>query len=441
MKNPKNKLLNEGLANYLPGSIHSNFNFSWDVPGHHFINWAGQFLTNVDGNKYVDFFSRFGANILWHKNKNYTDSLCNFFSNHITAVDHFGKDEIDACQLLISSIPVEDLQVRFCTSGTEAVLNALRLARAYTKKKIIIRFQGHYHGNTDTILGGIGYSSDWYLAQPLENDPRWTEGRSSSGLSETLILPWNDCNALEAAMGKYWDNIAAVIMEPIAINWGWFYADANFFQTLKSISIEKNFLIIFDEVITGFRINYWSVFQITGIIPDVFVFGKAIWWWSLPISSIVASSKIMSLYSEKRVTHGGTFNGYPLGLYALKTTLSILSQPSVYENAILYAEELRNVVQNAANKLNLWIVVQWPSMAMVIHAGDEELIKMDQWTSSMKSREWIIRSAFAEENIILAPLCRIYPTIMINKEVIDFISERIDKVMFNIQEAYGKIEW
>lgn len=430
--------LNKELSDILPGSVHYNFNFPWDISWHHFNDWHGQFLTDIAGIKYMDFFSRFGANILWHKNIEYINPICSFFQENVSAVDHFGQIEIDTLNQLKTTVPIEDAQIRFSTSWTEAVLNTLRLARAYSRKQIIIRFHWHYHGNSDTILGWISSMEDWFIPKIFEWDLRWTQWRSSDPFADTLILPWNDIEAIEFALSKYDWNIAAVIMEPIAINgWG-IMADLEYFQAIKDLSIKKKFLIIFDEIITGFRVNYGSVYNQTGIVPDIHIFWKWLAGWSFPISCFIGSSKIMSLYAKRDVTHGWTFNGYPLWLVAIKSTLDILSKTNSYDNAKFFAEKLRLLIEKSAKKAWIDIVVQGPSMAMVIHAMPSILNDLNKWTRDIKQKEELIRYAFAKENIILAPPCRIYPTIMFNEDAYNFVEERMDKVMENLTTFYNE---
>lgn len=436
LKKQKSDSINSELSQVLPGSIHYNFNFPWDLPTPHFEDGKGHFLIDADGNQYLDFFSKFGANILGHKNKEYTEKISKFILNDVTSVNHFGDQELEAVRKISSVLPIEDAQFRFCLSGTEAVLNAIRLARAYTGKNKIARFHGHYHGGADSILGGISFVDDGYVPREMDNDPRGTSGRSRSAFSDTILIAWNDIGLLQEILEANKDDIAGIIMEPICINGGGISASSEYFKSIKDLSKKYGFLVIYDEVITGFRLNYGSVYKQTEIEPDIWIFGKAIAGGSLPVSCLGASKSIMSHYTEKRVTHSGTFNGYPIGLYALSVTLDILSRENVYEKAINYSKEIKNLINNAAQDLELDIVVQGPPMAMVIHASEKEIQSTNEWTKEIKAKEEIIRDAFLKEGVLLAPPCRIYPNTMIDKDVVEFFSEKIYRVMEDIKERF-----
>lgn len=429
--------INDELENFLPSALHYNFHFPWEIAPIHFKDGEGHYLIDVDGNKYLDFFSKYGASILGHKNVTYINALSDAIKNEVTAADNVGNEVI--IKEFLSYIPGAE-QVRFSLSGTEAVQNALRLARAFTGKNKIIRFLGHYHGSADNTLGGHSIKENWYVPEELRDDVRGTAGRALHAFSDSLLLPWNNIETLKEVISHYENQIAAIIMEPIAINGGGVMPDKDYLKELKKIAKKEGILIIFDEIITGFRIQLGSVQSLLGTEPDIWVFGKAISGGSVPLSCVVSRKEIMDLYTSKRVTHGGTFNGYPLGLYALGATLNILKDdPEMYQRTYRRSEEIKILIEAAARKHKIPIVVQGHSMAMCLHATDVPLISIEQWSLGMKNREDIIRESFLAEKIILAPPCRIYPTIVMDEKVVSFVGERIDKIFNRIKESYCKL--
>ncbi len=201
--------INRELENFLPGALQYNFNFPWETEPIHFKDGKGHFLKDVDGNTYLDFFSKFGASILGHKNTIYADSLSTEIQNKLSTVDHVGEDEVVIIKKFLSFIPGGE-QVRFSLSGTEAVQNALRLSRAFTGRNKIIRFTGHYHGSMDNMLGGFSKDGGWYVPQEMQNDQRGTKGRAEHAFSDSLLLPWNDIAAFKRVVEHYKNEIAAI---------------------------------------------------------------------------------------------------------------------------------------------------------------------------------------------------------------------------------------
>lgn len=435
MKNTTSNSINEQLSSVLPGAMHYNFAFPWDGPGIHFVKGHGQFVFDADGNRYVDFFSKFGASFLGHRNERYTHYLAEKIKTSLTAVDHFGAYEHEIAKKILAAVP-QAQQVRFSLSGTEAVQNALRAARAYTGKDKVVRFTGHYHGSADAILGGTANEPD-YNPVELEGDPRGTKGRASHSFDATLLLPWNDWDTCASVLDAR-DDIAAFIMEPININGGGIDPDKEFLKKLKQASYEKDFLIIFDEIITGFRTQYGSAQERTGIEPDIWVFGKAISGGSVPVSCFMASNRIMSQYAVKQTTHGGTFNGYPLGLFAIDVTLDILSEPGVYEQLRQATRTLQEVLLEAATSHGVPLSIQGDLLAMNLHASPRPIRSLTGWTAEMKQKEAIIRDVFMRHGVIIAPPSRIYPTIALDNEVIAFVKTRSDQIFREIRSEYDE---
>lgn len=429
--------LNDQLGKHLPGSIHYNFAFPWDRPSLHFVAGDGHRLTDADGNTYWDFFSKFGAAIFGHGHQAYLTHITEALLDNVTAVDHFGPREVDIVERLVRAVPGAE-QVRFSLSGTEAVLNALRVARAYTSKQKVIRFVGHYHGNADPLLGGgMQGGDDPYEIVEVSGDPRGTSGRAPQTFKGSLLLPWNDQEALRTTMERYKDDVAAIIMEPLCINGGGIAASKEYLIFLRDIANKHRTLVIFDEVITGFRLGFGSAQHIIGIRPDIWVFGKAMAGGTIPVACIMSSTQIMQVLTEKKATHGGTFNGYPAGLYAVEATLNILERDAaLYEKAIAHSNNLREAILRAAAVYEVDLAVQGHSMALCLHACSKPLTSINQWSQELKAKEAIIREAFKQCNILLAPPCRLYPSLSLNDGTVQACTEKLDTVFGLVRKEY-----
>lgn len=435
MKSIKNNKINSQLSLGLPGAMHYNFAYPWDEPGIHLVGGQGHSVIDADNNEYLDFFSKFGALFLGHANERYVSYLADKIKTSLTAVDHFGENEDRIIKKILSAVPGAE-QVRFTLSGTEAVQNAFRAARAFTGKDKIVRFDGNYHGSSDTTLGGVSTSLT-YMPEEQEGDPRGTRGRASHSFDATLLLPWNDWGICKKILNER-DDIAAFIIEPICINGGGLVPSKAFLNKLKVASKEKGFLIIFDEVITGFRINYGSVQDRVGIRPDMWIFGKAIGGGSLPVSCFMANNEIMNQFAMKQTTHGGTFNGYPLGLYAVDITLDILAEPQVYVNTRKKAKKLQELILEAAALEGVELTIQGDLLAMNLHASALPICNPSDWTSEIKQKEFVIRRSFMRHGIIIAPPCRIYPTIALSDKVLEIVKHKINAIFKDVRAGYIK---
>ena len=355
----RSAFLDNNARNYLPGGVHYNFRESWDALNIYFQKGKGSRIWDADGNEYLDFFCKFGANILGHCDSRYTDALTEAIS-YATAVNHSVLEE-QVCKMVCDLVPCADM-VRFCLSGTEAVQNALRLARAYTGRNKFIKFVGHFHGNADNVLGGSVAGNEPYSV--LDNPRTETKGRARGILSDQLFLiQWNDFDALERLVNDFGDDIAAILMEPICINDNGIYPQPGYLQKVRTLCDEKGIVLIFDEVITGFRVGLHGAQGELGITPDLTTLGKAIAGGTVPVSAVAGKRDIMRLYENRSVVHGGTFNGYALGLAAVKATLSILSEDngSIYQKMNKKMKEMHAIIENQAAVNGLNIKVQGPA--------------------------------------------------------------------------------
>jgi len=239
----------EMLKGSLSGGVHYNFrthgkeHLSFIEKAHQSRVW------DIEGNEYLDLYAKFGAMVVGHGNPDYNDFL-KAQIDKVVSINHSDLD-LEACELIKERFPSMEL-MRFCLSGTEAVQNAIRLARAYTKKDLFLRIEAHYHGNSDNIMGGkLNGTGDPYPIE-FKGDPRGTEGRLKGAFrDQSMMVKWNDMENTENVIQRYHDRIAAFILEPILINGGGIAPDIEYLRKVRQLCSQYNIVLIYDEIITG----------------------------------------------------------------------------------------------------------------------------------------------------------------------------------------------
>ncbi len=297
---------------------------------------AGQHLTDADGNTYLDFVNSWGALILGHAHPAVVRAISETAANGTT----FGAPcagEVELAERIVASYSALE-QVRFVSSGTEAVMSAIRLARAFTGRDLIVKFSGCYHGHADHLLVAAGSG----LA---------TFGRpSSAGVPEaftacTRVLPLDDESAVEALFAKEGSRIAAVIIEPVPANHGLLLQRKEFLDSLRRITSQHGTLLIFDEVISGFRLARGGVAEITGITPDLATFGKVI-GGGMPVGAFGGPRKIMSRLAPDGDTYqAGTLSGNPVAMASGIATLDILLKDNGWQKLETLGAELEGLLK------------------------------------------------------------------------------------------------
>jgi glutamate-1-semialdehyde 2,1-aminomutase len=261
----------------------------------------GSYIWDIDGNKYIDFALSFGPMLLGQSPTVVVDAVRSQLDDGMG----FGggnRYEAPLAELLCEVVPSADLVI-FSNTGTEAVQAALRIARAATGRNRIIKFAGHYHGWLDSM----------HVAIPgVASDGPGTAGQDPSAARETTICEWNVIDSLREALA---DDVAAVIMEPINVNGGCFAPERGYLEAVKRLTADAGGLLIFDEVITGFRVALGGAQELLGVKPDLTILGKA-FGSGFPISAVCGSRDVMSLVATGSVAHMGNFNGSPLAAAA-----------------------------------------------------------------------------------------------------------------------------
>jgi glutamate-1-semialdehyde 2,1-aminomutase len=280
---------------------------------------AGDTLTDVDGRRYVDFCNSWGALILGHAHPVIVKAV----SEQMAKGSSFGiatAIEEEIASLIVSLLPSVE-KLRFVNSGTEATMTAMRLARGFTGRAKIVKFSGHYHGHSDSLL--IQAGSGVAKINPLAT----SKGVNPSTIADTICLPFNDFNALESID----EQVAAVILEPITGNMGVVPPEPGFLAKLREVTQQVGALLIFDEVITGFRVGLQGAQGLYGIDPDLTCLGKVI-GGGFPVAAVGGKAKILDCLAPLgQVYQAGTLSGNPVALRAGLETLKILSQRGFYE--------------------------------------------------------------------------------------------------------------
>ena len=311
---------------YIPGGVNSPVRAFKSVGGSPiFASKAnGAYVFDEDGNKYVDYISSWGPMILGHAHPKVVRAISETAKNGTS----FGMPttlETDLAKLSLSMVPGMQ-KIRFVNSGTEACMSAIRLARGYTNKEKIIKFSGCYHGHSDSFLIEAGSG---VVTFGTPNSPGVTKGTAK----DTLIAPYNDLNYVKTLFENNKNKVAAIIIEPVAGNMGCVIPKKGFIEGLRKLCDQNDCLLIFDEVMTGFRLAAGGAQEILGINADIVTYGKVI-GGGLPVGAFSSRDEIMNKLSpEGSVYQAGTLSGNPLAMSAGLATLSELKlNDNIYQS-------------------------------------------------------------------------------------------------------------
>ena len=321
--------------------------------------------------------------------------------------------------------------MRFSMTGTEVVQSAFRLSRAFTDRTTIVRFDNHYHGHSDNILGGT-FGDGSYRPVSFAGDPRSSLGTNRrEWQNDTLILPWNDIEAFEETMQTFGSEIACIILEPLNMNGGGIRISDEFLSALSRAREEYGTVIIFDEIITGNRTGLGGMQAGLAFSPDLTLLGKTLSGGILPVSAIGGRADIMSLLSSGSVVQAGTFNGYNAGMAAVLSCYRLLEQggQSALKNMWSAGAYIRKELADCGRRHGIPITTQGHDGCFCIHVSANELTSHDEWTPQMRKEESVLQRMLFERAVCTAPKLRIYPNIdMTEQEICKFI-EVFDQVL------------
>jgi len=293
---------------------------------------------DVDGNQFIDYLLGLGPMLLGHRPEQVTRAVIDFIRRRGTVFALPVADEITLAKKMIHAVPGVE-QVHLSNTGTEAVLYALRLARAFTGRNKIIRFEGMYHGFSDAVY--------WSKHPPLDQagppmhpvavaqGPGMPEGLEAS----LIILQWNDREMLEQAIRAHGEQIAAVITEPVMCNTGCILPEPGYLELLRKLTQQFGIVLIFDEVITGFRVSLGGAQQYYGITPDLTVMAKG-FGGGFPVAAVGGKREIMQLVADGTVSMAGTYSGNGIAVSAANATLDFLATPGIYKDLFAKSKKL-----------------------------------------------------------------------------------------------------
>jgi glutamate-1-semialdehyde 2,1-aminomutase len=341
--------LAERAARVMPGR-QSNLRALPEPPV--FIDRAvGQRLWDVDGRELIDFSIGMGPGIWGHGNREFQDALHAQLEKVFVVASGMLQTapEVELAEHIVSNVPCAD-RVRFVTTGSEAVQMVVRLARAFTGRRLFVRFEGHYHGWLDNVLGGRVNDESADTPFALENpaDPMHTEGRAEFAMRESFKIPWNDADALEALLKRHGKDIALVLMEAVMTNGGCCIPRPGYLERVRELCTQYGVVLCMDEVITGFRMGLGGAQSHYGVTPDLASFGKAI-AGGMPLAAVAGRADIFELLRTNAVVGAGTFNAAPMSMTAGLTTMRMLERDD--GAAYRHIDELQSHFMSEFNRL------------------------------------------------------------------------------------------
>lgn len=362
----KSQKLFESAKSLIPGGVNSPVRAFKAVGGNPiFIEKAkGSKIYDVDGNSYIDYVLSWGPLILGHAHPKVISALKSAAAKG-TSYGAPTKLENDLANMILKAYPSMD-KVRMVNSGTEAAMSAIRAAGGFTKRDIVVKFEGCYHGHSDGLLVRAGSGAATFGIPDSAGVPE-------SYAKNTVVIPFNDIEVLRKTIDKEWSSIACVIVEPVAGNMGCVLPKPGFLETIRELTAKYGIILVFDEVMTGFRVAYGGAQKYYRIKPDMTCLGKVI-GGGLPVGAYGGKNEIMSMISpEGPVYQAGTLSGNPLAMTAGIETLKILSAKSSYKKLERLAALLEKGLIDASKKAGVSVKFYRAGTMFCTYFTDKEI--------------------------------------------------------------------
>jgi len=386
----------EEAKQYFPGGVHSPVRAFKSVAGPPLFIKEGQGcrITDEDDNVYIDFCGSWGPLILGHARQEVIDLI----SKTIVKGTSFGTPNRlgnELGKMIVDNNRFID-KIRFVSSGTEAVMSAIRLARGITGKSKVIKFEGCYHGHVDSLLVKAGSGLATFGVSTSAGIP-------PSFAEETLVLPLNDLDALENTLAQYNEDIACIIIEPIPANNGLLLQHKTFLNALRTKCDQYGVLLIFDEVISGFRVGFEGAAGLYKIQPDIVTYGKII-GGGMPVGAYGASHKYMSHVSpEGPVYQAGTLSANPVAMAAGKATCQILLQDGFYQDLAAKTHRFTEQLRDFAKQKDYKVFIQEIGSIFWISFSDKPAISADDIEASGMDLFKVLHRELLKRGVYLGP--------------------------------------
>jgi glutamate-1-semialdehyde 2,1-aminomutase len=364
-----------GVGSALVGGISSQFRINPFTGGHLTVRRAaGAVIETVDGHNYFDMFMAHGSTVVGHGHPAVMQAVRDSLANGVVVGYETGLGEVVASRI-VEMVPSAEA-VRFTASGSEAVGSAMRLARAHTGRDVIIKIDGHYHGGTD-------YAMVNSLAEYIDRDnpggrpshPIFSSGGIPASVADSVVpVPWNDLEALEAAFAAHSGRVAGLIMVPIDFNNGCITTTTEYLAAALEISHRHGALLIFDEILSGFKTGLGGAQTLYGVFPDLTLLSKCV-SSGVPLSVLCGRREIMDTLMVPPpggAVQGGTFAGNIMGLAAAHATLDLLSTPSFYPDLLARSEWFFRQLQTVFDGSPIPAHVQWLGCMFTVYIGTRE---------------------------------------------------------------------
>ncbi|QGQ95567.1 aspartate aminotransferase family protein [Paenibacillus psychroresistens] len=424
----------QAAKEHLAGGVASSLRASMKPTPLYAESAKGAHIRDVDGNEYIDYLLAYGPLILGHAHDGLTENVIQAMRNGYTfGLQHDG--EIKLANLLAEVLPCAE-KVALSGSGTEAVMLALRLSRAFTGKTKIVRFHGHYHGWSDSIFTSFPSSDMSQKASTGEaaKIPPGTFGQSENSLEDIIILPWNDPKALEETLRKHCHEIAAVITEPVMCNSGCIQPLPGYLEQMRKLTEELHIVMIMDEVITGFRLSLGGAHGRFGILPDLVIIGKAM-GGGIAISAVAGKAEIMKLVDDGKVSHLGTLNGNCVSTAAAIATITQLSanNGAVYNQMEELFVELAEGIRLLLGKHRIpGIVNQIGPVFHMMFTDALEVNDFDTFNKRDSAKYTHFAELMLEEGVLLRPNGLWYISTAHQKSDIEATLHAIDRALIHL---------
>ncbi len=333
----------------------------------------GAYLFDVDGNRFIDYIGSWGPHLFGHRHP----AILHAIEKALTIGTSFGaptEAEAELAQLVIEMVPSVEM-VRMVNSGTEATMSAIRVARGFTGRNGIVKFAGCYHGHVDSLLVAAGSGA---LTLGCPSSP----GVPAGATADTVVLPYNDCESLETAFRKNGDQLAAVILEPVVGNMGCVIPTPQFLKSLRQLCSDYGTVLIFDEVMTGFRVAAGGAQELFGVIPDMTTLGKII-GAGMPVGAYGGRADIMHTVSPVgRVYQAGTLSGNPVAMAAGIAMLNLIREKNPYPRLEQAGQKLAAGFQSAADVVGVDVSINRIGSMLTVFLTSQNVTNLDSATTS-----------------------------------------------------------